>query len=969
MLPRHRLVSRPILVCFILMCVAAVDPTVAQWRPRGEKITTRWSADVSPDAPALDYPRPTLVRPRWQSLDGLWQFAVRPRAAGPPAQWDGEILVPYPIESALSGVGRAVSPEERLWYRTTFAIPREWSRDTMLLHFGAVDWDAVVWLNGIEVGRHRGGYDSFSIDLGNALDSTVARQELIVAVTDPTDSGTQPRGKQVLAPKGIWYTAVTGIWQTVWLEPVPATRLEAVELRPDVSGERLVLRGVGKGLEAAGLRLVAVSSPPGQPPSRTQGQASARLTLEVPRPLLWSPDQPFLYPLELTLLRGKEVVDRVSSYFAMREIGIGDGPNGALIELNGEPIFPLGPLDQGWWPDGLYTPATDAALVHDLEVVRSLGFNALRKHVKVESERFYWHTDRLGLLVIQDMPNGDDHIGVHDPDLERTPASVAQYERELDRLVLGRGHHPSIVAWVAFNEGWGQFDTARITERIERLDPTRLVLGSTGWVDRGVGSVHSVHRYPGPAMPFATDGRAPLLGEFGGLGLPLEGHLWQEDRNWGYRSFDTLEELDSRYETLMDDLLPLVDQGLAGAIYTQVSDVEIEVNGLMTYDREVTKLDSTRTRAAHERIYQHATRASKPATGDSDMTVISEPWGEAWGQPVRRFTLRDGDGMEVEISDLGGLILALRVPDRDGQTGDVVLGLSTPQEYLDGAPYFGAIVGRYANRIAEGRFELDGKSYQLARNNGPNSLHGGDLGFDKRIWNARTIEDDRGIGLELSRTSPDGEEGYPGALETTVRYILTGDRTLRIETEATTDAPTVMNVSFHSYFNLRGEGDGTILDHELQIEAGRYTPVDETLIPTGELARVDDTPMDFRAATAIGERIDADFEQLRFGGGYDHNWSLGWRDGALRRAARVREPESGRVLELFTTEPGVQFYSGNFLDGSLTGKSGKNYPHRSGFCLEPQHYPDSPNQPDFPTTVLRPGETYRSLTLYRFGVD
>jgi aldose 1-epimerase len=339
------------------------------------------------------------------------------------------------------------------------------------------------------------------------------------------------------------------------------------------------------------------------------------------------------------------------------------------------------------------------------------------------------------------------------------------------------------------------------------------------------------------------------------------------------------------------------------------------------------------------------------------------------GRTVERFALRNAHGLEVSAITYGGIITSLRVPDRQGRMGDVVLGFDALDPYLAGTPYFGAIIGRYGNRIGGGRFELDGTTYQLATNDGANHLHGGNVGFDKVLWAGEPFQSDTSVGVVFSYTSPDGEEGYPGTLDVQVTYTLTDSDRLVFDYHATTDAPTPVNLTQHSYFNLGGEGSGTILDHELFVAASAYTPVDEGLIPTGEIATVEGTPFDFRERTAIGARIDADDPQLALGPGYDHNFVLDTAgEGLLSLAARVVEPTSGRTMEILTDQPGLQFYSGNFLDGTLVGKSGRPYVHRGGFCLETQHFPDSPNQPAFPSTILRPGQEYRTRTVYAFGV-
>lgn len=358
------------------------------------------------------------------------------------------------------------------------------------------------------------------------------------------------------------------------------------------------------------------------------------------------------------------------------------------------------------------------------------------------------------------------------------------------------------------------------------------------------------------------------------------------------------------------------------------------------------------------------------ARGEYTMTIDQQPFGSTPdGREVMLFTLTNTTGVQVEISNYGGIVTRLYVPDRDGRLGDVVLGYNNLDDYIKSSPYFGCIVGRYGNRIAGGRFTLDGREYTLATNNGPNHLHGGDKGFDKVVWAAEAVEHDDAVGVIFTYMSPDGEEGYPGNLACRVTYLLTNRDELRIEYRATTDKPTVVNLTHHGYWNLTG-GERDILGHELMLNADRFTPVDEGLIPTGELRPVEGTPLDFRKPTPIGERINAETEQMRFGGGYDHNFVLNASEGrGLNLAARVHEPTTGRVMEVLTTEPGVQFYSGNFLDGTLTGKYGVVYKKRWGFCLETQHYPDSPNKPVFPSTVLRPGDAYATTTVYRFTTD
>jgi beta-galactosidase/beta-glucuronidase len=592
-----------------LLLLASAVSLPGQWQAAEAPLMTRWAAAVAPDNVHPEYPRPQLVRDEWLSLNGLWDYAIRPRAESFPTAFDGQILVPFPAESALSGVMETVGEENRLWYRRHFAAPDRVEGGRTLLHFGAVDWHATVWVNGIEVGEHQGGYDPFTLDVTEALDDG-SEQEILVGVWDPTDAGFQPRGKQVNEPRGIWYTAVTGIWQTVWLESVPSISIAGLRMVPDIDAGGLRLGATlraAEGMEPAGseLTLHAQALDSGQVVASTDGDAGDELEIKIADAKLWSPDSPFLYDLVVELQRNGEPIDTISSYFGMREIALGEDANGVnRLLLNNEPLFQYGTLDQGWWPDGLYTAPTDEALQSDIEVLKQLGFNMIRKHVKVEPARWYYHCDRLGMLVWQDMPNGDSHIGRDDPDLERTEESASDYRRELSAVIDLLRNQPSVVVWVPFNDGWGQFDTDGILSWVKSYDPTRLVDGPSGWTDRGSGDIHDIHAYPGPAMPELEASRTVVLGEFGGLGLPVSGHLWRDRDNWGYRTYATSQELQESYDRLIDELLPMIDAGLAAAIYTQTTDVEIEVNGLMTYDRAVVKFDKDKMAQTNRRLYR-----------------------------------------------------------------------------------------------------------------------------------------------------------------------------------------------------------------------------------------------------------------------------------------------------------------------------------------------------------------------------
>ncbi|WP_157253751.1 PA14 domain-containing protein [Nonomuraea typhae] len=549
-------------------------------------LASKFVKDVNPAGPHPEYPRPQLVRDRWQGLNGPWQFAAAKAGEQPPIGKDlaERIIVPFPVESALSGIGRT---EDRMWYRRTFEVPRTWRGERVILHLDAVDWEATVYVNGTRLATHRGGYDRFSVDVTDALKRN-GRQELIVGVFDPTDKGNYPTGKQRLVPGNIWYTPTSGIWQSVWMEPAAPNRILAVDSVPDLSGQRLK---VTVDTPLAGTRVDLVARDGSRIVGRVSGRSGAELSLPIRNPKLWSPDTPFLYDLTVTTRD-----DRVKSYFGMREISLGQAGGKTRMLLNGKPVFQLGTLDQGYWPDGIYTAPTDAALRYDLEVTKQAGFNAVRKHVKVESDRWYYHADKLGLLVWQDMPSTSGNT------------NQSQFEAEFRRIVDQHRSSPSIVMWVPFNESWGQYEVARVADMVKSWDPSRLVdnqsgVNCCGAQDGGNGDVIDWHMYPGPAPvspPSAT--RASVLGEYGGLGLLVLGHTYSGG-GWGYRVEPDAETLTSRYVEMDQTLRRLhACEGLSAAIYTQTTDVEVELNGLMTYDRAVIKPDLARVRAANRAL-------------------------------------------------------------------------------------------------------------------------------------------------------------------------------------------------------------------------------------------------------------------------------------------------------------------------------------------------------------------------------
>ncbi len=581
----------------------------AEWKPVAGHIQTRWAKEVSPDNALPQYPRPQLVRKEWTNLNGLWNFCITARDAAQPTEFEGNILVPFCIESSLSGVKRPLTAEQCLWYRRTFATPDLRDGKRLLLHCGAVDWQARVILNGTTICEHTGGYDAFTCDITSAIkQGSAAENELIIAVVDGT-SGAQPRGKQkietIATPKGIRYTPCSGIWQTVWLETVPQAFIESLTMVPDVDGSALIIT-----VNSAGTgRAKVIASDGSQVVATVEVEIGKPATLKLPSVKLWSPDEPFLYDL-----RVEYGSDTVTSYFGMRTITIGKDEKGITrILLNKKVIFQAGFLDQGYWPDGIYTAPTDEALRYDIEMTKKLGMNMARKHVKVEPDRWYYWCDKLGLLVWQDMPSAgpgpgsvgsgagrNKQTGIIGDGTAVSPQANAQFEAELKAMVKGFWNHPSIVMWIVFNEGWGQYDTPRLTRLVKELDPSRLVNNASGGHDIPSGDIMDAHLYPGPFAPKPTDGRAAVCGEFGGLGLPIPGHTWVE-KTWGYQGVASQLELTSRYLELIKAAYDLREsEALCALVYTQTTDVETECNGALTYDREIIKLDLPQAAAANQ---------------------------------------------------------------------------------------------------------------------------------------------------------------------------------------------------------------------------------------------------------------------------------------------------------------------------------------------------------------------------------
>jgi len=592
---------------FVLILCISVIQLFAQWKPAGEKIKTAWAEKMDVKNVLPEYPRPIMERADWMNLNGLWDYSILKAGTAEPTAFDGQILVPFPVESSLSGVMKTVGGENEVWYKRNFTVPANWKGKNVLLNFGAVDWKTEVWVNDIKIGSHTGGYTPFSFDITPFL-TKAASQKLVVKVWDGTDNGFQPRGKQVSKPNGIWYTPVTGIWQTVWLEPVAAKRIEHIQTVPDIDKKQVAVSVQTKGAAYGdvvevklfdGSKEIAVSK-------ATSGE---KLELSVPDAKLWSPESPFLYTMKVSVFSNGIVTDQVNSYFAMRKVSTKRDKNGIVrLELNNKAYFQFGPLDQGWWPDGLYTAPTDEALKYDIQKTKDFGFNMIRKHVKVEPARWYTHCDKLGILVWQDMPSGDrspqwqQHNYFNGNEFQRSAESEANYRKEWKEIMDYLYSNPSIVTWVPFNEAWGQFKTAEMAEWTKAYDPSRLVNPASGGNFYPVGDMLDLHNYPGPNM-YLYDGQRPtVLGEYGGIGLALEGHLWATDKNWGYVQFKSPKEVTDEYVKYGESLLKFIKAGFSAGVYTQTTDVEGEINGLMTYDRKVVKIDEQRLREINQKI-------------------------------------------------------------------------------------------------------------------------------------------------------------------------------------------------------------------------------------------------------------------------------------------------------------------------------------------------------------------------------
>ena len=582
------------------------------WQPAAAPLMTRWAKDVSPTNALPEYPRPQMVRESWLNLNGLWDYALtKDTAVSAPEKFTGQILVPFPYESALSGVGKPSIPDKCLWYRRTFTIPEAWGGQRVLIHFGAVNWETAVLVNGQAIGRHRGGYDGFSFDITDVLKS--GENEIMVSVWNPLlhdRPDSQALGKQREVPVSVLYTAASGIWQTVWLEPVPAEHITGLKITPDLDAKNLLVSVEAGGLTTATVRVVVKE---GDKVVATQnGELNAPLAVSLVAPHLWSPTDPHIYSLTAELLVDGKSVDRVESYAAMRKISLGKDAKGrTCMLLNNEPLFQVGALDQGYWPDGIYTAPTDEALRYDIEMARKFGFNTLRKHAKAEPDRWYYWADKLGIIVWQDMPQMFGDASKFTADTKR------QFASEWQRIITGLYNHPSIIMWTVFNEDWGQHDTAELTAWTKSLDPTRIINPGSGGmilehdgqrgrfreiIPAGIGDIVDEHDYPHATHTHPDADRAAAVGEFGGITMAVPGHRWVEGRTFAYGTVLRKGwQLDKRYQELLREVWNIKEEtGISAVIYTQIADVEAELNGLMTYDRAVIKPDLTIIKAANE---------------------------------------------------------------------------------------------------------------------------------------------------------------------------------------------------------------------------------------------------------------------------------------------------------------------------------------------------------------------------------
>ena len=627
------------------------------WQLQPVKLQTRWAKEVSPTNALMEYPRPQMTRLNWTNLNGLWDYAITMKDAPIPSQFDGQILVPYSIESALSGIKKSLRPDQNLWYKRTFRRNDLKAGDRLLLHFGAVDWQTTVFVNNEEAGGHTGGYTAFTIDITDYLKPN--ENELVIKIFDPTDEGIGPHGKQVLNPGNIYYTSTSGIWQTVWLEEVPREYIENLVMTPDIDAGKLKI--AINTADSSGLTYEAIASKNDKQIAVWHSNHNSG-EIDIPDAHLWSPADPFLYDLTVKIKKHGEVIDVVKSYFGMRKISLQkDGKGIDRIFLNNKYCYNLGVLDQGFWPEGCYTAPTDEALAFDIKAIKAMGFNTIRKHIKVEPARWYYWADHLGMLVWQDMVNPNQGL----PEGSK-PAFELQCKETLEQL----HNYPCITTWVLFNERWGQYDQERLTEWIKQMDPSRIVNGHTGELLYVNGQLRApsdepyvssdmtdVHSYPDPMLPLKQAGKAQVVGEFGGIGVAVPNHEWSELKGWGYVQ-TTPAQFTGKYHILVDNLKLLEAQGLSGSIYTQPFDVEGEENGLLTYDREIIKIPFEDLRRINSLLVPNPGAIPIISAINSDKSDEGEKYATLFQQYI------NGNKQQDFLKNLS--LMAIRVNDKTG---------------------------------------------------------------------------------------------------------------------------------------------------------------------------------------------------------------------------------------------------------------------------------------------------------------
>ncbi|MCQ2483795.1 MAG: glycoside hydrolase family 2 [Clostridia bacterium] len=579
------------------------------------ELKTKWTDSVDVECPLPEYPRPQMVRSDWQNLNGRFDYAITPMNDSFPESYDGEIIVPFAPECYLSGVGRTVQKDEFLWYRKNFILKDCFIGKRTLLHFGAVDWKCKVYINGHKAGSHQGGYIPFTVDITDYLAD--GENELVVQVYDPTDDYWQDRGKQVHESKGFWYTSTSGIWQTVWLEPVSDTYIKNIKFTPDIDSSEINIKtdfdgeAIIKAIIKDGEEIIFA------------GKIEKDESVKIKEQKLWSPENPFLYDVAIALCDEEGgIIDVVTSYFGMRKFSLGyDDKAIPRLCLNNKPYFQNGLLDQGYWSDGGLTAPCDEAMIFDIKSMKDLGFNMLRKHIKVEPHRWYYHCDRLGMIVWQDMVSGATNIDmllvgvlpniyvrkIKDDKYKwfgvENEKCREEHEKAIYETIDNLYNFTSIACWVPFNEAWGQFDAKRIAEDIKAYDPTRFVDHASGWHDQGGPDFKSVHQYILPVTMPKSDGRPFVLSEFGGYSRIIENHVWNRQKSFGYVMFKTKDKLTAAYKKLFEkQIIPKIEKGLSATVYTQVSDVEFEVNGIYTYDRELLKLNAETVKEINSRM-------------------------------------------------------------------------------------------------------------------------------------------------------------------------------------------------------------------------------------------------------------------------------------------------------------------------------------------------------------------------------